>query len=98
VAFSLTGVYLTTMNPFDLYLMLALAVGALVLRWFDYPLAPLLLGFILSGLLEENVRRTLFIADGGWTQLMQPVTIVLSAAVIGIWLLPLWRKLRQPSQ
>ena len=80
VVFSLLGVYLTTLNPFDLYLMLGLALGALALRWYNYPLAPLLLGFILSGLLEENVRRTLFLAESGWLELMRPVTSVLLLA------------------
>jgi len=97
VAFSLTGVYLTTLNPFDLYLMLLLAVGALILRWFDFPLAPLLLGFILSGLLEENVRRTLFLAEGGWTTLAQPVTIALAVALLVLWLVPVWQRLRRAT-
>jgi len=89
VAFSLIGVYLTTLNLFDLYLMLGLAVGALALRWHNYPLAPLLLGFILSGLLEENVRRTLFLAESGWLELARPVTLVLMALLLIVWLSPL---------
>ena len=55
---SLLGVYLTTLNPFDLVLMLGLALVALGLRWFGFPMPPLLLGFVLSGLLEENLRVT----------------------------------------
>lgn len=86
VAFSLLGVYLTTLNPFDLYLMVAIALGALVLRWFNYPLAPLLLGFILSGLLEENVRRTLFLAESGWQELIRPTTLILSGILLLVWL------------
>jgi putative tricarboxylic transport membrane protein len=89
VAFSLLGVYLTTLNDFDLLVMLALAVVALALRWFGYPLAPLLLGFILSGLLEENLRRTLYLAETGWESLAGPVTIVLAVLLIGICLWPL---------
>jgi putative tricarboxylic transport membrane protein len=99
VAFSLLGVYLTTLNPFDLYLMVAIALGALVLRWFNYPLAPLLLGFILSGLLEENVRRTLFLAEGDWQTLIRPTTLVLSGILLLVWLAPLrdlWRRRADP--
>jgi putative tricarboxylic transport membrane protein len=92
VAFSLAGVYLTTLNGFDLYLMLGLAVLALLLRWFEFPLAPLLLGFILSGLLEENVRRTLFIAGDGVTPLLlRPGVLVLGALLILVCILGLWR-------
>lgn len=89
VAFSLLGVYLTTLNDFDLLVMLGLAIVALALRWFGYPLAPLLLGFILSGLLEENLRRTLYLAQTGWQSLIGPVTVVLAVLLIGICLWPL---------
>jgi len=87
VAFSLVGVYLTTLNGFDLYLMLGLALLAVLLRWFDFPLAPLLLGFILSGLFEENLRRTLFLAEGGIeTILLRPSIIVLGTLLAGLLL------------
>ena len=98
VAFSLVGVYLTTLNDFDLYLMVALAAGALVLRWAGFPLAPLLLGFILSGMLEENLRRTLYLADGSWGILVErPLTAVLAGACALVWSGPLWRRFRQSS-
>ena len=96
VAFSLVGVYLTTLNDFDLFLMVGLAAGALVLRSAGFPLAPLLLGFILSGMLEENLRRTLYLADGSWAILAErPLTLVLAAACVLVWAAPLWRQLRR---
>ncbi len=95
VAFSLVGVYLTTLNDFDLYLMVGLAAGALLLRRAGFPLAPLLLGFILSGMLEENLRRTLYLADGSWTILAErPLTAVLAVACVLVWIAPLVRRLR----
>ena len=95
VAFSLVGVYLTTLNDFDLYVMLGLAAGALVLRWAGFPLAPLLLGFILSGMLEENLRRTLYLADGSWGFLVErPLTLVLAVACTAVWIAPVWRAWR----
>ena len=96
VGFSLVGVYLTTLNGFDLYLMLGLSLLALALRWFGFPLAPLLLGFILSGLLEENVRRTLFLAEGGWGAFLhRPAFLVLAAMLAVMLVLPFWRRLRE---
>ncbi|MGE0621941.1 MAG: tripartite tricarboxylate transporter permease [Pseudomonadales bacterium] len=93
VAFSLVGVYLTTLNGFDLYLMLGLALLALLLRWFDFPLAPLLLGFILSGLFEENVRRTLFIGEGGFAELLlRPAVVILLVLLLALVLVPLVRR------
>jgi putative tricarboxylic transport membrane protein len=95
VGFSLVGVYLTTLNGFDLYLMLGLALLALALRWYGFPLAPLLLGFILSGLFEENVRRTLFIAENGWAQFFErPAFLILGVLLLTILLVPVWQSLR----
>ena len=95
IGFSLIGVSLTTLNGFDLYLMLGLALLALALRWFAFPLAPLLLGFILSGLLEENARRTLFLAEGGFDMLLdRPAFLVLTALLVLVWLVPLWQRFR----
>ncbi len=99
VAFSLVGVYLTTLNGFDLYLMLGLAVLALLLRWFDFPLAPLLLGFILSGLFEENVRRTLFIGEAGYSEILQrPAVLVLLMLLIVLCLVPLRKQGADPIE
>ncbi len=45
-------------------MMIFFAVCALILRLMDYPMAPMLLGFILGGLMEDNLRRSLTIYDG----------------------------------
>ena len=97
VAFSLIGVFLTSLNAFDLYLMLGLALAALWLRWYNFPLAPLLLGFILSGLVEENVRRTLVLAEAGWIELLDPATGILLFLLCGVCLWPLWQVFRRQT-
>jgi len=56
---------------FDLYLMIFLAFVALMLRLGDFPLAPLLLGFILGGMLEDNLIRAVTLNDGQWHFLWQ---------------------------
>ena len=41
-------------------------------------MAPLLLGFILGGMLEDNLRRALTVSDGQWSFLWdRPTTLVL---------------------
>jgi putative tricarboxylic transport membrane protein len=98
LGFATLGVYLTTLNPFDLIVMLGLALMALALRWFGFPLAPLLLGFILSGLLEENLRRTVLLYDGRVFFLLErPAVIAIGAITLVVWLLPLWQRLRAHS-
>ena len=46
--------------------MIGIAVVATALRLYDFPM-PLILAFILGGLMEENLRRSLLISDGSWS-------------------------------
>ena len=92
IAFSLLGVYLTSLNAFDVYLMLSFALAGFALRLAGFPLAPLLLGFILSGMLEENLRRTALLADGSWAFFLdRPLSLVLAGLCALVWLAPLNR-------
>ncbi len=75
--FSLCGVYLVSFNTFDIQLMVFFAAMAIVLRLTGYPMAPLILGFVLGRLMEENLRRALEIADG-WSFIWErPITLVI---------------------
>jgi putative tricarboxylic transport membrane protein len=62
--FSLIGVYLVSFNTFDIYMMVAFAALAIALRLFGFPMAPLILAFILGDLMEDNLRRALALSDG----------------------------------
>ena len=97
IAFSLLGVYLTSLSSFDIHLMLAFALAGFALRLGGFPLAPLLLGFILSGMLEENLRRTLLLADSWAFLLDRPLSMALLALCVLIWLTPLrrWHKAKR---
>ncbi len=75
--FSLCGVYLVSFNTFDIQLMVIFAVMAILLRLTGYPMAPLILGFVLGKLMEENLRRALEIADGWYFIWERPITLVI---------------------
>ena len=45
--------------------------------------------------LEENVRRTLYLAETGWRELAEPATVVLFALFVLTCLWPVWQWLRQ---
>ena len=88
--FCLIGVYLVSFNAFDLWVMIGLAVLCVGLRLLDYPMAPLLLGFVLGKLMEENLRRALIVNDGSFAFIWErPVTAVLLAISIACLLAPL---------
>ena len=79
--FCCIGVYTLNNNTFDVQLT---AVFALV-GYFFYKLscesAPLLLGFILGPMMEENLRRALLLSRGDWSAF---VTRPLSAGLLAV--------------
>ena len=90
IFFSLIGVYLVTFNTFDIYMMIVFAVIALGLRLIDYPMAPMILGFILGDMMENNLRRALTISDGSLSFLWErPITATILAITIVMLVSPL---------
>ena len=72
-------------NNFDIYMMIGIAVVATVLRLYDFPMPPLILAFVLGGLMEENLRRSLLISDGSWSFLWdRPLTMVIMSVIFSI--------------
>jgi TctA family transporter len=79
VLFCAIGVYTTNNNTFDIWLVgLFGFIGYLFIKIGCEP-APLLLGFILGPMMEENLRRTLLLSRGDWSVL---VTRPLSAGLL----------------
>ncbi len=63
---SLIGVYLVSFNTFDIQMMVLFAAAAVTFRLLDFPMAPMILGFILGGMMEENLARAMLIYDQSW--------------------------------
>lgn len=90
------GVYAVHATTFDLFLMVAIGIFGYILRKLDFPLSPLLLGFILGGLMEQNLRRALSISNGElgilWSSPIAIGTWVLVAVMLTLPLLRIWRR------
>jgi len=81
VLFCAIGVYSTNNNTFDIWLVgLFGAIGYLFVKLGTEP-APLLLGFILGPMMEENLRRALLLSRGDWSVF---VTRGLSASLLAV--------------
>lgn len=92
---SLIGVYLVSFNTVDLVMMVAIGAIAVMIRILNYPLAPLLLGFILRGMLEDNLRRALLISDGSIAFLWQrPITVTILCLTVIMLFAPLISSIR----
>lgn len=64
VAISAVGVYAVHATTFDLVLMVVLGLVGYLLRKAGVPMAPLILGFVLGDMMEQNLRRALSITNG----------------------------------
>ena len=58
------GVYSINNSAFDVLMTIGFGIVGFSLGRFSYPMASLVLGFILSPLLEEHFRRTMLISNG----------------------------------
>ena len=88
--FSLIGVYLVSFNTFDLYLMIGFSIAAVVLRMLAFPMAPLLLGFILGDMIERNFRRAMITSDGSLSFLWErPLTLTILIVALVMLAVPL---------
>lgn len=64
IVLAFVGVYSVNMSTFALLLALILGVLGYFLRKLHYPMAPVILGFVLGKIMEDNLRRA-FAMSGG---------------------------------
>lgn len=86
VVLMVIGVYSIHNRMFDVYLMLGFGAVGYVMDKLKFPLPPVVLGLILGGFAEENLRLALRIGRGNWdvlfTHRTSQVLILLVVAVI----------------
>jgi putative tricarboxylic transport membrane protein len=67
LVFSTLGVYGMRQSAFDLVLLYAIGLLGVVMRRFDFPAAPVVVGMILGPLAEAQMRNAVAIGEGKWT-------------------------------
>jgi putative tricarboxylic transport membrane protein len=92
------GVYSVNNAPADVYMTAAFAVLGYWLVKHDFEPAPMLLGFVLGPLMEENLRRAMLIGRGDpMVFLSRPISaslLALAAILLLISVMPAMRKKR----
>jgi putative tricarboxylic transport membrane protein len=95
---SIVGAYAVNNSISDVYWMLGFGVFGYFMRHYGYPLGPVILGVILSRLLDENWRRAIISERedlGLFFEgiLTSPLSLTLFVAVIMIFVsqTPIWR-------
>ena len=101
VVFCCIGTYTLNNNSFDVYLTALFALIGYVFYKLSCEPAPLLLGFILGPMMEENLRRALLLARGDWTTFFtRPLSaglLIAAALMVIVVMLPSIKNKREEA-
>ena len=90
------GIYSLGNNMFEVWLMFGFGLFGYVLNRLNFPLAPIVLGLILGGMAEHNLRLSLLLSQGDWGSLFQnrlsQILIVLTLTILSMPLLGMIRR------
>lgn len=99
LTFCCIGVYSINNNPFDVFVTIICGAFGYLFYKLQCEPAPLILGFILGPMMEENLRRALLLSRGDPTTfLTRPISLVLlmmALALLALILLPSIKKTRE---
>ena len=93
--FATVGVYGMRQSTFDLFLMFIVGLVGVLMRRFDFPTAPVIVGMILGPMAETQLRNGLSIGEGKWTVLVErPISLALLIIVAAVLVVPPLMKLK----
>ncbi|HWP20470.1 MAG TPA: tripartite tricarboxylate transporter permease [Burkholderiaceae bacterium] len=99
--FCCIGLYTLNNNNFDVYMAVLFGVIGYAFYKLGCEPAPLLLGFILGPMMEENLRRALLLSRGDWSTFMtRPLSaglLIAALAMVVIVMLPSINRKRQEA-
>jgi putative tricarboxylic transport membrane protein len=94
--FATIGVYGMRQSAFDLFLMFGIGLLGVLMRRFDFPTAPVIVGMILGPLAEAHIRNAVSIGEGSWSVFVQrPVSLLLLVVIVLVLVVPrvvAWRR------
>ncbi|KQO24113.1 tripartite tricarboxylate transporter permease [Acidovorax sp. Leaf78] len=101
LVFCCIGVYSINNNTFDVFVTAALGVAGYLFARFGMEPAPLLLGFVLGPMMEENLRRALLLSRGDFATFVErPISLGLLIAtliLLAVVALPAVKKRREEA-
>ncbi|MCM3398711.1 tripartite tricarboxylate transporter permease [Oceanobacillus profundus] len=96
IMFSTVGVYAISFNTFDLYMLLLFGIIGFLMRLFAFPAAPLILAFILGGMMEDSFRQSLTSSNGSLMVFVyDPIALTLLIIAGLTFVFPIVRQLRK---
>ena len=98
MVFSAIGIYSSNSVSFDVYMAALFGVLGIIWRLLGCSPVPMLLGFVLGPMIEENLRRALQVSEGDPTVfLTRPISllfIIITVLILVVMVLPAVRKRR----
>ncbi|MGJ7526680.1 tripartite tricarboxylate transporter permease [Variovorax sp. GB1P17] len=87
--FATVGAYGMRQSAFDLFLLYGIGLLGVVMRRFDFPTAPVVVGMILGPLAEAQLRNAMSIGEGSAAVFFQrPMSITLVVIIVAVLVLP----------
>lgn len=95
IALAVVGSYAINMSLVDITLMLAVGLIGYMLKLFDVPREPLVLGLVLGSMAEGELARAMSLVHGSVTMLLHNMfTSPLSLIIIGLTVLSMWKGIK----
>jgi len=91
--FAAIGAYTIKGSIGDVLIVFLLGLLAVALRWFRFPIAPVLLGVVLGPNIEQEFRRSLSISGGDFGIFLErPIALTMIVLAAALLILPVVRK------
>jgi putative tricarboxylic transport membrane protein len=101
IVFCCVGAYTINSKPFDIAVMAFFAIFGYVALKLDCEPAPLILGFVLGPVMEENLRRALLISRGDpLVFVLEPISLtflLVAAGLLAVIAAPAIRRKREEA-
>jgi putative tricarboxylic transport membrane protein len=99
IVISVAGVYGAGNSVFNVGLLFVFGLLGYVMKRFDFPAAPLIVGLILGPMAEQSLRQALTISQGQWsTFITRPLSASLLLIALALLVVPAalrsWRRRR----
>ncbi len=96
-AFSIVGSFAVRSSVFDVGVCLGFGIVGWILKKFDYPLSPIVLGLVLGSLIETNLQMTLIMGGASlfFTRPLSAVLLAITAILLAAPVLAEWKARRR---
>ena len=95
----IVGSYCVSNSYMDVIIMFIMAILGFFLKVYNFPSGPLVLGLLLGGMIEKNMRTALIISQGDWGYFVSsPISLVLLILIAASFLYPVAQTMKSKKK